>query len=254
MTERGHDWDTLQCRVKVKELRNAYHKAQEANHHSGAVPTSCLFYKDLDAILGGDPTSTVKAIVDTQERRPLISTKLMEISGNALPQVLGQSWFVSCPIKVLALLKSHVPSVKQDPGRVIYPAPVVTHHFGGLVAHVCLPGVSQLVTELKEWQDREKKDQKGNAAHQNEATERLLNVMEHQADILLELLTLQTKQLRTHPPPPPAAVTKLFPMPSSPPPHTLINLLTPVCTCCIPLLPHHSPALQTPSTPKDKVA
>ncbi|EMP33959.1 hypothetical protein UY3_08893 [Chelonia mydas] len=65
MIERGHDRDTLQCRVKVKKLRNAYHKAWEANHCSNAVPMSCRFYKELDAILGGDPTSTAKAPVDT---------------------------------------------------------------------------------------------------------------------------------------------------------------------------------------------
>ncbi|EMP40391.1 Zinc finger protein with KRAB and SCAN domains 2, partial [Chelonia mydas] len=65
MTERGHDRDTLQCRVKEKELRNAYHKAREANCRSRAVPTSCQFYKELDAMLGGDPTSTAKAPVDT---------------------------------------------------------------------------------------------------------------------------------------------------------------------------------------------
>ncbi|EMP41140.1 hypothetical protein UY3_01645 [Chelonia mydas] len=61
----GHDRDTLQCRVKVKEWQNTYHKAQEANCHSGAAPTSCWFYKELAAILGGDPTSTGKATVDT---------------------------------------------------------------------------------------------------------------------------------------------------------------------------------------------
>ncbi|KAM7161399.1 uncharacterized protein RBU57_011161 [Macrochelys suwanniensis] len=65
MTERGHDQGTLQCRVKVKELQNAYHKAREANHHSGAAPTSCQFYKELDRILGGDPTFTAKATVGT---------------------------------------------------------------------------------------------------------------------------------------------------------------------------------------------
>ncbi|EMP32465.1 hypothetical protein UY3_10429 [Chelonia mydas] len=54
MTERGHDQDTLQCTVEVKELRNAYHKAWEAN---AAAPMSCQFYKELDAVLGGDPTS-----------------------------------------------------------------------------------------------------------------------------------------------------------------------------------------------------
>ncbi|EMP24856.1 hypothetical protein UY3_18073 [Chelonia mydas] len=65
MTERGHDRNTLPCRVKVKELWNAYHKAQEANCRSSAAPTSCRFYKELDAILGGNPTSTAKATVDT---------------------------------------------------------------------------------------------------------------------------------------------------------------------------------------------
>ncbi|KAM7169200.1 uncharacterized protein RBU57_004438 [Macrochelys suwanniensis] len=65
MTERGCDQDILQCRVKVEELRNAYQNVREANCHSGAVPTSCQFYKELDAILGGDPTSTAKVSVDT---------------------------------------------------------------------------------------------------------------------------------------------------------------------------------------------
>ncbi|EMP32796.1 hypothetical protein UY3_10068 [Chelonia mydas] len=65
MTEKDHDRDTLQCRVKVKELQNAYHKAREANRCSGASPMSCPFYKELDAILCGDPTSTAKITVDT---------------------------------------------------------------------------------------------------------------------------------------------------------------------------------------------
>ncbi|EMP30054.1 hypothetical protein UY3_12827 [Chelonia mydas] len=65
MTERGRDRNTLQCRVKVKELRNAYHKVQEANHHYGATSTSCWFDKELDVILSDDPTSTAKATVDT---------------------------------------------------------------------------------------------------------------------------------------------------------------------------------------------
>ncbi|KAG6928002.1 hypothetical protein G0U57_008903 [Chelydra serpentina] len=61
MTERGPDRDTLQCRVKVKELQNTNHMAQEAN----PAPMSCWFYKELDAILGSNPTSTAKTIVDT---------------------------------------------------------------------------------------------------------------------------------------------------------------------------------------------
>ncbi|EMP35794.1 hypothetical protein UY3_07031 [Chelonia mydas] len=58
MMERGHDQDALQCRIKVKELQNAYHKAHEANCCSGAGPATCRFDKELDMILGGDPTST----------------------------------------------------------------------------------------------------------------------------------------------------------------------------------------------------
>ncbi|EMP35161.1 hypothetical protein UY3_07673 [Chelonia mydas] len=70
MIERSYGRDTLQRRVKVKELQNAYHKAREANGRSGAVPTTCRFYKELDAILGGDPTSTLKSTVDTSEAVP----------------------------------------------------------------------------------------------------------------------------------------------------------------------------------------
>ncbi|EMP30733.1 Zinc finger protein with KRAB and SCAN domains 2 [Chelonia mydas] len=67
MMEKGHDRDALQWRVKVKELRNAYHKAHEANSHSGAAPVTCRFYKKLDAILGGAPTSTPSTTMDTSE-------------------------------------------------------------------------------------------------------------------------------------------------------------------------------------------
>ncbi|EMP40792.1 Zinc finger and SCAN domain-containing protein 29 [Chelonia mydas] len=67
MMERGYDQDTLQCRVKVKELWNAYRKAHKANSHSGAAPVICCFYKELDAILGGDPTSTPSTTMDTSE-------------------------------------------------------------------------------------------------------------------------------------------------------------------------------------------
>ncbi|XP_043360580.1 zinc finger and SCAN domain-containing protein 29-like [Dermochelys coriacea] len=68
--ERGHDRDALQCRVKVKELWNAYHKAHEANSRSGAAPATCSFYKELVAILGSEPTSTPSTTMDTSEPSP----------------------------------------------------------------------------------------------------------------------------------------------------------------------------------------
>ncbi|XP_074816026.1 uncharacterized protein LOC141991588 isoform X2 [Natator depressus] len=83
MIERGHDRDALQCRVKVKELRNAYHKVQEANRCSGAAPTTCPFYKELDKIFGGDPTSTPKSTMHTSEAMAAQSaTRQEEESGS----------------------------------------------------------------------------------------------------------------------------------------------------------------------------
>ncbi|EMP42276.1 hypothetical protein UY3_00436 [Chelonia mydas] len=37
----------------------------KGNHRSGAVPKTCHFYKDLDAILRGNPTSTAKSPIAT---------------------------------------------------------------------------------------------------------------------------------------------------------------------------------------------
>ncbi|XP_065426220.1 zinc finger and SCAN domain-containing protein 29-like [Chrysemys picta bellii] len=67
MMERGHDRDALQCRIKVKELWSAYRKACDANGCSGAPPMTCRFYKELDAILGVNPTSTPSTTMDTSE-------------------------------------------------------------------------------------------------------------------------------------------------------------------------------------------
>ncbi|XP_053869349.1 zinc finger and SCAN domain-containing protein 20-like isoform X2 [Malaclemys terrapin pileata] len=67
MMERGHDRDTLQCRIKVKELQSAYRKARDANGYSGAPPAFCRFYKVLDAILGINPTSTPSTTMDISE-------------------------------------------------------------------------------------------------------------------------------------------------------------------------------------------
>ncbi|KAM7153779.1 uncharacterized protein RBU57_011598 isoform 1-T3 [Macrochelys suwanniensis] len=68
MIERGHDRDAMQFRIKVKELWSAYCKAPEANSRSGAPPTTCRFYKELDAIFRGDPTSIPSTTVDTGEQ------------------------------------------------------------------------------------------------------------------------------------------------------------------------------------------
>ncbi|XP_050800751.1 zinc finger and SCAN domain-containing protein 29-like [Gopherus flavomarginatus] len=68
MMERGHNRDTVQYKVKVKELRSAYCKAREGNHRSGAAPTTCHFYKELDVILAGDPTANPRIRMDSSEQ------------------------------------------------------------------------------------------------------------------------------------------------------------------------------------------
>ncbi|XP_053872289.1 myb/SANT-like DNA-binding domain-containing protein 2 isoform X2 [Malaclemys terrapin pileata] len=65
MMERGHNRDSDQCRVKVKELRQAYQKPKEANGRSGSEPRTCRFYAELHAILGGAATTTPPVTVDS---------------------------------------------------------------------------------------------------------------------------------------------------------------------------------------------
>ncbi|XP_053891440.1 myb/SANT-like DNA-binding domain-containing protein 2 isoform X2 [Malaclemys terrapin pileata] len=65
MKDRGHNRDAQQCRVKIKELRQAYHKAREANGRSGAEPQTCRFYAELHAILGSGATTTPTVCFDS---------------------------------------------------------------------------------------------------------------------------------------------------------------------------------------------
>ncbi|XP_074809709.1 zinc finger and SCAN domain-containing protein 20-like [Natator depressus] len=65
MTERGYSRDTEQCRTKIKELRQTYQKAREANGRSGSQPHTCRFYRELHAVMGGDATTTPPLSVDT---------------------------------------------------------------------------------------------------------------------------------------------------------------------------------------------
>ncbi|XP_073205834.1 uncharacterized protein [Lepidochelys kempii] len=58
MRDRGYIRDATQCRVKLKELRQAYQKTKKSNGCSGTEPQTCRFYTELHAILGGAATTT----------------------------------------------------------------------------------------------------------------------------------------------------------------------------------------------------
>nr|XP_048720297.1 zinc finger and SCAN domain-containing protein 32-like [Caretta caretta] len=65
MKDRGHNRDPKQCRVKLKELRQAYQKTRGANGRSRSEPQTCHFYDELHAILGGSATTTPAVFFDS---------------------------------------------------------------------------------------------------------------------------------------------------------------------------------------------
>ncbi|CAM5158568.1 unnamed protein product [Eretmochelys imbricata] len=65
MKDRGHNRDPKQCRMKLKELRQAYQKTREANGRSWSEPQTCRFYDELCAILGGSATTTPAVLFDS---------------------------------------------------------------------------------------------------------------------------------------------------------------------------------------------
>ncbi|XP_074987266.1 myb/SANT-like DNA-binding domain-containing protein 7 [Caretta caretta] len=65
MKDTGHNRDPKQCRVKLKELRQAYQKTREATCRSGSEPQTCRFYDELHAILGGSATTTPAVLFDS---------------------------------------------------------------------------------------------------------------------------------------------------------------------------------------------
>ncbi|KAM7134475.1 uncharacterized protein RBU57_017511 [Macrochelys suwanniensis] len=67
MTERGYSRDATQCRVKIKELRQAYQKTKESKGRSGSQPHTCRFYEALHAMLGGAATTTPPVSVDSDD-------------------------------------------------------------------------------------------------------------------------------------------------------------------------------------------
>ncbi|EMP32473.1 von Willebrand factor A domain-containing protein 3B [Chelonia mydas] len=139
----GYDRDMVQCREKIKELRQVYHKAREAKCHSGAAPKTCRFYKELDAILGGDPTSTAKSPMNTSagleaaERRPNPEDEVIDEEveldddeelpagspGGAGSQELFTTPEVSSQSK--QLLSSEQEAGEETPGN--FPAPFSNH-------------------------------------------------------------------------------------------------------------------------------
>ncbi|XP_074924914.1 uncharacterized protein LOC142047210 [Chelonoidis abingdonii] len=91
MLETGHEQDAVQCRVKVKERRSAYCKAREGNCRSAAAPTTCRFYKKLDAILGGVPTANPRTTMDSSEQGEEGEGEGVEETESEATEVVGDT-------------------------------------------------------------------------------------------------------------------------------------------------------------------
>ncbi|KAG6926653.1 zinc finger and SCAN domain containing 32, partial [Chelydra serpentina] len=65
MKDRGYNRDAQQCRMKIKELRQAYQRTRDANGRSGSEPQTCRFYDELHAILGGAASTNPPMFYDS---------------------------------------------------------------------------------------------------------------------------------------------------------------------------------------------
>ncbi|XP_065440155.1 uncharacterized protein LOC135981455 [Chrysemys picta bellii] len=123
MKDWGHNRDTQQCRVKVKELRQAYHKAREANGRSGAEPQTCRFYAELHAILGGAATTTPTVCYDSvngeTHREDGLGNEEDEYGGtvgSSQQQGSGETSFPNSQDMFVTLdLEPVTPELTQDP-------------------------------------------------------------------------------------------------------------------------------------------
>ncbi|XP_048715527.1 uncharacterized protein LOC125640694 [Caretta caretta] len=220
MLERGHDRDALQCRIKVKVLRNAYRKACEANSHSGAAPVTCCFYTELDRILGGNPTSTPSTTMDTSE--PSSTRQEEEQSGSegtpaeedtlesldACSQELfsnqeegSQSW-------QLVPRKGQIPEEVPDatlrsqlsvlsPAERLQRIRKMPRRSKKDMLHEVMQHASNENRKVQEWRDSERRICQQNeelrhksAVLQQQSTERLIGIMERQADLIQVLVAM----------------------------------------------------------------
>ncbi|XP_053869758.1 zinc finger and SCAN domain-containing protein 20-like [Malaclemys terrapin pileata] len=246
MMERGHDLDTLQCRIKVKELRSAYRKARDANGRSDAPPATCQFYKELDAILGVNPTSTPSTTMDTSEPRWRGEEEEEENGSDGggpdgdTPESLepcSQELFSSQEegSQSQRLVVGGGQTEEQVPAAsTLRPQPSLLSPAQRLQRFRKRPRKSKeaMLQEViwqsikenekaQDWRERESRIRQKNAAHRRQSTthrqqstDRLISILERQADAIQELVAMQKEEQyrkrKRHPPT--ALVPKLFPL------------------------------------------
>ncbi|XP_074819193.1 uncharacterized protein LOC141993546 [Natator depressus] len=225
MLERGHDWDAQQCRVKVKELRNAYHKARETNSRSGSAPATCRFYKELDAILEADPTSTPSTTMDTSEPSSTRQEEEEEQSGSegaeaeedtpesldACSQELSSSQEEGSQLRRLVLGEGQ--TLEEVPDATLRSQPSVLSPAKRLqrirkrpsrseedMFHEVMQHSSNENQKVQECQDSERRIHQQNeerrhqsAVLRHQSTDWLISIMERQANSIQALIAMQAE-------------------------------------------------------------
>ncbi|KAM7167734.1 uncharacterized protein RBU57_006082 [Macrochelys suwanniensis] len=233
-----------QCRAKIKELRQVYHKAREANHCSGGASKTCRFYKELNAILDGDPTSITDCPVDTShaaERGGNLEAEIVDeeveleedvVLPEGSPGGAGSQGLFSTP-EVL----SREQEEDETPAQTLRNAPCTPadrlwqirknpRRSKEDMFREVLQCDERQTRERKECWEAKRQDRKENAALARQATERMIKVMEDQTEVLKSLIQLQTEQIRVREPlqqmhnslptPPPSMPTDSFSLHSTP--------------------------------------
>nr|XP_048693137.1 uncharacterized protein LOC125630983 [Caretta caretta] len=222
MMERGYDWDTQQCGVKVKELQNAYRKARKANSRSGGASATCRFYKELDAILGSDPTSTPRTTMDTSEPS---STRQGEEEEEDTPESLdacSQELFSSQEED--ATLRSEL-SVLSWAERLQRLRKRPRKSKEDMLQEVMQQSPKEN-QKVQEWRESKSRIRQENAVHRQQSTELrqqstdwLISIMERQADSIQTLEAIQAECYHAHRPLQPLSQNSLPCVPMSSPTH-----------------------------------
>ncbi|XP_074923474.1 uncharacterized protein LOC142047005 [Chelonoidis abingdonii] len=260
MQERGHDREALQCQVKVKELQSAYCKAREGNRRSGAAPMTCRFYKELDAILGGDPTANPRTMMDTSERGGEEETESegTGVGGDTSEslEACSQELFSSQeegsqsqqPVlgggqteeRVPATLSSRLPALST--AQRLQNLRKKLRKSKDLLEAVMDHSATEN-QKVQDWRQRERESRirQKNAAARKKSTKQLISLLACQTDSIQALIARQTKHYHTGPLRPKAL--SLVPQCQLKTPFPSIQVLT--ITSCLQHLYVHQPALRT---------
>ncbi|XP_053880328.1 uncharacterized protein LOC128835043 [Malaclemys terrapin pileata] len=221
----------------------------------------CCFYKELDAILGGDPTSTLSASMDTSEPSSTWQEEEEEQSGSkcaeaeegtpesldACSQELFSSHEEGSQLRRLVLGEGQ--TSEEVPDATLRSQPSVLSPAERLqrirkrprrskedMLHEVMQHSSNENQKVQDWRESERRIRQQNKEHRHksavlrqQSTDRLISITECQADSIQALVAMQAEHYRARPPLA-ALVPKLFPLC----PHFISNPLSPTSRFLLP--------------------